>query len=393
VVARAVEIEASLDRLAGSASRLGWSVRGLSKWSDNTRCGTAAAAFAARVDLDKLMDGTTFAMEVGQSPFMITRGKMVERLVRENGYAQLIPILREELGFASDEVAARDLRQGFPPNTEGFVRRATATRHVLESILAGDPNAPNIVEGAVLEAQLGPYTARFEADAIGARLGPILHGLEVKSWPVVDGRADDPGKASEALRQLGFYLLLLKRLVDELGADSDIVSPEGLLVTPKNVGLTLVGSTRDLRREVALADATLGRLPDASDFVAFGGLDTGFGDASPNSGFGADERLENLETVVDTFGTHYQASCLSSCGMAKFCRARLHAAGDPAVCGSATVRFLPGVRTLGRAADLAAGAPATREEEATGVAAVASSAGSLYEDRLPPNPLGEAVVA
>lgn len=391
---RKERIEASLDDLAGVAKRVGWSVRGLSKWSDNTRCPTASAAFAARVDLDHLLEGTEHSVEFGQSPFMITRGKLVERLVRENGYGQLIPILHDELGFEVQEVAALDLRQGFPPNALGFEQRATATRHALGAILAGDTNAPNILEGAVLEAELGPYTARFEADAIGARFGPVLHGLEVKSWPLVDGRADDPGKASEALRQLGFYLLLLRRLVERLGVNPDtVVSPTGLLVTPKNVGLTLVGSVRDLHREVTLAEATLDRLPDASDYVGGTGGELSFGPASANSGLGTQERLEHLDSLTDALGTHYQSSCFSSCGMAKFCRAKLHGAGSPAVCGSTTVRFLPGVRTLGRASDLSLGAPATGEELESGVAQIVSSAGDLYAERMPVAPTPQADIA
>jgi hypothetical protein len=377
------EIERSLDNLAGVAPRAGWSVRGLSRWADNTRCGTAAAAFAARVDLDRLLEGTPYEVEFGQSPFMIMRGKLVESRLRDNGYAELIPILRETLGFDINEVASLNLKSGYPPNNTGFEQRSIATRHAMEAILRGDSNAPNILEGAVLEAQLGPYKARFEADAIGARLGPVLHGLEVKSWPVVDGRVDDPGKAASALRQLGFYLLLLRRLIEDLGADPDVVSPHGLLVTPKNVGLTLVGSVRDLNREITVANSTLERLPDAATYVDAINPASGFGPASKEAATSPDDRVDHLDTLTDTFGTHYQTSCLSSCGMAKFCRAKLHGQGSPSVCGTATVRFLPGVRNLSRAAELGAGAPPTPEEADTGVAQILAEAGSLYEARLP----------
>jgi len=43
-----------------------------------------------------------------------------------------------------------------------------------------------------------------------------------------------------------------------------------------------------------------------------------------------------------------------------------------------TTRSLPGVHTLRRAADLAAGAPANESEQSTGVAAALASAGELY---------------
>jgi hypothetical protein len=68
--------------------------------------------------------------------------------------------------------------------------------------------------------------------------------------------------------------------------------------------------------------------------------------------------------------------------MAKFCREKLHGKGDPAICGTSTVRFLPGVRSLGRAAELSAGAPPTNEESNTGAAQVLADAGALYEARI-----------
>lgn len=374
--------EQPLANLAGEARRAGWSVRGLSKWSTNRRCGTAAAAFTANVDLDHLMRGTDFQMEFGQSPFMQIRGQMVESKVRENDYAELVPILQQSLGFDAAEVSALNLKRGYPPNAEGFAKRAVATRQAMSAILGAEPSAPNILEGAVLEAKLGPYTARFEADAIGARFGPVLHGLEVKSWPVVDERPDDPGKAAEALRQLGFYLLLLRSLVDELGADPGVVSSTGLLVTPKNVGLTLTGSARPVDREIAIAEATLERLPDVRDYRDVAPSE-GFGPASEKSGEGPEERLEHLDELTDRFGVHYQTTCLTSCGMAKFCRAKLHRAGNPALCGQGTVRFLPRITSLGRAAELGAGALPTPDEQATGAAELLAEAGSLYRDRLP----------
>lgn len=374
-------ITSALDELAGPARRVGWSVRGLSKWADNTRCPTAAAAFAARVNLDRLLEGTDHEVEFGQSPFMISRGKLVEKKVRDDGYKELVPILRESLGFAGDDLRTLNLKKGYRPDAAGLRERGVETRRVLSAILAGDSAAPNLIEGAVLEAQLGPFVARFEADAIGARLGPVLHGLEVKSWPVVDGRADDPGKVSEALRQLGFYVLLLRRLAEEAGADGSVVSPLGLLVTPKNVGLTLMGSVRPLEREIAIAETTLSRMPNAADYVGGLSVDEGFGPASAQGGLGHEERLEHLDGLTDKLGVRYQGSCLESCGMAKFCRAKAHDAGDPVVCGTTTVRFLPGVSSLRRAKQLADGAPPSGREEATGVAAVLADAGAMYQSR------------
>jgi hypothetical protein len=170
-------------------------------------------------------------------------------------------------------------------------------------------------------------------------------------------------------------------MIESQGADPDIVSSEGLLVTPKNVGLSLVGSVRDLKREMSVGEKTLNLLPDIDSFAGMVSPDEGFGKASVDSGSTPEDRVEHLDKLTDCFGTYYQASCLSSCGMAKFCREKLHLKGDPAVSGTSTVRFLPGVRSLDRAAELAAGASPTQSETASGAADVLADAGSLYDAR------------
>jgi hypothetical protein len=372
-----------MTELAGVADTSGWSVRGLVKQAENSRCPTAQAAFAARVDLNRLVsDIGTVAAEYGQSPFMITRGKAVERRARENSYAELIPILRDKLGFTETDVATMNLKEGFPPSNEGFRRRGLATSQAVSAILRGDPDAPNILEGAVLEAQFGSRTGRFEADAIGAHVGPVLNGLEIKSWPVVDGRADDSGKAAEAFRQLGFYVFLLKVLVDTLGFDADAVSSTGLLITPTNTSMRLQGNTRDLSRDILLAQSTVAGLPDPDDYVGVFSADEGFGPASRHGGKSDAERLEHLNILTDRIGTAYQPSCMTSCGLAKFCRAKEHNAASPAVCGSTPARLLSGVRSLDRAALLSEGAPPTDEEDTNGVATVLANAGRLYDNAL-----------
>ena len=44
---------------------------------------------------------------------------------------------------------------------------------------------------------LGGYQAHVEVDTIGARSGPLLPQLEIKGWPVVDGRGE-PSKVGAA---------------------------------------------------------------------------------------------------------------------------------------------------------------------------------------------------
>src|SRR5690349_20239570 len=100
----AVSADQGTDALAGGAARTGRSVRGVARWAHNTGCGVNNAMFAARVDSDKLLRGTTYEVEFGQSPFAIARGARVEAIGRRENYKVTFELLREHFGFAVPEV-------------------------------------------------------------------------------------------------------------------------------------------------------------------------------------------------------------------------------------------------------------------------------------------------
>ena len=262
-------------RPAGEPAAGGLSVRATEKWAHNQRCSTNNAMFAARVDGDRLLRGTDLALDFGLSPFAIQRGARVEQIGRANGYAVTIDLLRTNFGFGIDEVVPLDLRHRFQKNEAGMVARARLTRQAVEANIHGLPDAPNIIDGAVLTRQIGGRLAYFEADGVGAKAGPVFHINEFKGWPVIDGRAEDAGKLGATQTQMGIYRYLLADLIDALGGSVETISSMGLLVTPKNVGLTLVGSKVDLAAATRVAETTLRNLPDPVDFV--GALPAGRG--------------------------------------------------------------------------------------------------------------------
>ena len=331
---------------------------------------------------NKLLAGTPFEAEFGQSPFAIARGARVEAIGRRNSYALTIALLREHYDFEVTDVVPADLRHGYQKNMKGMIKRAAETQRLIGSILRADPDAPNIIDGAVLPVRLGHSTAYLEADGIGAKAGPLLPVLEFKAWPVVDGRADDAGKLAQAKRQMGMYRLLTQRVVTGLGGDPAVVPPTGLLITPRNVGLTLMGSPLDLSQATSIAEITLGHLPDPADLADAlpakpGGGALGFGPvADATRPF--EDRIDDMNQIMDSVGTHFTETCLGSCGLFKLCRDRARRTGDPRVAGAMTLRSLPGIPHLGRAADLFAGAPATSIELSTGAGPQLGLAGRLY---------------
>lgn len=324
--------EAVATALAGSARRTGVSVRGVARWSHNQKCGTNNAMFEAGIDSDRLLEGATVAQAFGQGPSAIARGARVEAIARRNAYAATVAILRDTLGFATRDVIPLDLPHGYPPNRRGMELRADVTREAITRVEREDSDAPNIIDGAVLRAEVTGRTIYFEADDVGARVGPaVLHVGEIKGWPIVDGQPTDADKLGLAERQMGIYRHLTRGLVDDLGGDLGgdlgIVSPMGLLITPQNVGLNLGGTTIDLSRATRLGEATLGGLPDVTDFQNLPGSGEDFG-AVANRTASEDVRLGALGHVLDTFGHHYTDTCMANCPLANSCEDRAWAAGS-----------------------------------------------------------------
>ena len=160
---RAEAAEQTLADGLPARAKTGRSVRGLARWAEVSKCATAGAAYAARADDNRLLAGTQFEAEFGQSPTAIARGARVEAIGRRNSYAVTIALLREHFDFEVTEVVPADLRHGYQKNRNGMIKRSAETHRLIGSILRGDPDAPNIIDGAVLPVRLGHATAYLEA--------------------------------------------------------------------------------------------------------------------------------------------------------------------------------------------------------------------------------------
>jgi len=159
------------DRLAevrGSAPEKRPTVSVLRAATAHSDCPFAMVALASRTDLDKLCQGTYFEVSFGQDPQAFQRGEMFERRVKDMNYAALIQMLRYDAGFPLTSVRIEDLRSRTPPNMEGLKQRAAETRRLLRLIARKAPEAPNIIDGAVLTCMIAGRVAYFEADSLAA---------------------------------------------------------------------------------------------------------------------------------------------------------------------------------------------------------------------------------
>ncbi len=363
--------EERLEKVRGEAPEKRPTVSVLARSTTHGDCPCARVALATRTDLDKLVKGTHFEVDFGQDPQTFLRGQLFERRVKDKDYAALIQLLRENAGFAITDARIRNLKSNAAHNETGLKQRATETRQLLRKMVRGGDDAPNIVDGAVLTCTIAGRTAYFEADGLAAAAGGRIHVAEVKSFPLTDGRCDN-GKLGAACEQAAWYVLLCRRELVELDLPVDAVSHEGLIILAKGLGLEPALVKYDLTNRIVRAEQLLDSARVDEDVLRAVG-DVQF----PSAEEDPQQRIEVLERMMDRVGTQYRPDCLEDCGAAKLCRARAQGAGLASVCGSSIARMLPGVRTLGRAAELASGGvPAPSERHA---AAALRQANAVYE--------------
>ena len=367
--------EVRLAAIRASAPSRSPTVRVLAAYAEHSECNLATLGFAAGVDFDSLLTGTQYQAPFGQSPFAFSRGLSFERKIAEQGYASTLELLRTTMNFAVADAKVVNLRHIYEKNRSGMRLRAEHTRTLMRQLISGDPAAPNLIDGAVLQATIGGVPAWFEADALAARFGGPIHAGEVKSFPVVDGRADQD-KFGAALDQVSMYILFAKELMESLGASAELVSSLAMIITPMNVSLRPTLSVKDVSTRIARARRLLGKVPDVREIAATVPANVTFGGiADPKAA--AESRIDALHNLADRTGTAYSPSCLSTCGNALFCRERAFKDCSPSLIGPQAIRLLPGVRSLERAAELTEGAPASVDEAA--VAPQLARAGRLYD--------------
>jgi len=163
--------------VAGHGTATG--VRVLAAFAQNTACRLANLGFAARVDFDQLLKGTRFQAPFGQSPFAFQRGLAFERMLRESNHARTRGLLSEPLGLPSAEMRVTNLRGGIPAACNRMPARADATLNRIQAIIHGEPDAPHLIDGAVLRGTVGGLEEFFEADALAARAAPVARAVAV----------------------------------------------------------------------------------------------------------------------------------------------------------------------------------------------------------------------
>jgi hypothetical protein len=340
----------ALAKIRGKATEKKPTVRVLASATSHHDCPTAMLGLATNTDFDDMLAGTPYEALFGQDPQAFRRGEMFERRVKVPNYGEFLRLVREHAKFPIKSARIANLRDRAPKNRQGMKAREIETRKYLRAIARNDPTAPNLIDGAVLTVEIHGRTAYFEADGIAAADQGQIHVAEIKAFPYTDGQCD-PEKLGAAMDQAAWYALLVRLTLRELGVSAQIVSDTGFIILPIGTGLQPTLLKQGLAVRVARAQHV---------------LETARGAGRPTGGLprvvfpGRDDtaRLDTIERILDEVGSTYRPECLANCGLARLCRDRAREQGIPSICGGQVEQQLPEIRSLGRAAELARGAPA-----------------------------------
>jgi len=319
-----------VERLRGSGAAKRHNARTIAALTGNPGCDRRAVLDAVGVDKVRLAEQIGFAGNFGQSRFALARGNAFEAMLKADDCALLRAVL---------DVGRVDYQDLGADADDTLTARHGRTRELLAS------ERPALIDHPLLTLEVAGQTVFLEPDLIAFQSEGRLRVVEIKSFAIVDDQAD-AAKVAGASVQAAVYVLALRRLLGD-----DRVSHEVVLVCPENFSLRPVAVVLDVRKQLATLRRQLSRLASVPELIAALPESVSFDLALP-----AAVLIESLAAV----DARYVPECLSSCEMSVYCRHE--AAGTTAALGRSVREALGGIETVGRALDLAAGAPPTPEQ-------------------------------
>ncbi|MEU7837072.1 MULTISPECIES: hypothetical protein [unclassified Nonomuraea] len=346
-----------LDALRGTTPPKPHDARAIAALAANPGCSRRALMDGAGIDKDAAARHLGFPAPFGQSPFAITRGNVFEALVKADGCAELLRMLREQLGLPIAEVAYHDVE-----NVGAHLRHAH-TRALFDRAVAEGHDAGTVYDHPLLALEIAGHAAYLEPDVVAFQLGGRFHIVEIKSFAVIDGQAD-PAAVAAAARQAAVYVLALRRLLDELGHDPLRVSHEVVLVCPENFANRPVATLVDVRKQLAVLERQLDRMTGLDRLLDVLPDEVTF-DLLPGEDGLPTRSAAELADALRRSDARYAPDCLSTCDLCFFCRDEARQEGASDLLGRNVRDELGGVASVSEALGLADGTrdPAPGQEE------------------------------
>jgi hypothetical protein len=311
-------VEARLARLRGGALPVRHNARTIAALASNPGCARRAVLDAAGVDKHRLAAYAGFPASFGLSRFAISRGNAFEAQVKASGAAELLRLLREHLNLPIPEASYDDLGE-VGGNASPELRHAR-TRSLLARAVTRPDGAGTMFDHPLLTLQVGGRAAYLEPDLVAFQVGGQFHVVEIKSFAVIDGRADGDKVAAAAI-QSAVYVLALRQALDGLGAGSEAVAvaDETILVCPENFSNRPVAASLDVRKQLTVLRRQLSRLTRIEDLLAL--LPPGLTfDLDPDDAGIPRRRPAGLAGALRQVEARYAPECLNTCEMCLFCR-------------------------------------------------------------------------
>ncbi|MGH3416012.1 MAG: hypothetical protein ACRDSS_06075 [Actinocrinis sp.] len=332
--------------------------RTIAALTGNPGCERRAVLDAAGVDKRALAERIGFGARFGQSPFAIGRGNAFEKLVKSDGGATLLGLLRDELGLA---IGSPDSEPGSSEGADLWIdlgegdreQRYRRTRELVAAAAREPETQPALVDHPLLRLDVGGRAAYVEPDLVALRVrgdGSAAEGVwrwqlaEIKSFAMIDGRAD-PVKVAAAATQAAVYVLAFQALLADLGLPVGQVATEVVLICPKDFGNRPTAALVDVRRQLAAVRRQLDRLPRVADLVDTLEAGVTFDLSRDGDGEPAVDASQ-LGKSVATIEARYAPECVSRCDLAFYCRDEARAAGSTDLLGRAVRDSLGGIGTV-----------------------------------------------
>ncbi|MEV8636809.1 hypothetical protein AB0395_34725 [Streptosporangium sp. NPDC051023] len=346
-----------LNELRGPVPSRPHDARAIAALAANPGCARRALLDAAGVDKDSTARHLGFPAPFGQSQFAITRGNVFEALVKENGCAELLRLLRELLGLPVAQVGYQDVE------SVGAHLRHSHTRALIDrAVREGEDNAV-FYDHPLLSLEIAGHTCYLEPDVVAFQLGGRFHIVEIKSFGVIDGQAE-PQKVAAAARQAAVYVLALRELLAGLGHSPELVSHDVVLVCPENFANRPTATLVDVRKQLAVLRRQLARMTRVDRLLD--GIPEGLTfDLAPDCDGVPTRSARELAEALCQVPARYAPDCLSTCDMCMFCRDEARENGSTDLLGRQVRDELGGVSGMAEALGLAEGTlePAEGQEE------------------------------
>ena len=114
----------------------------------------------------------------------------------------------------------------------------------------------------MLRLQVGGHRAYLEPDVVAFQINGKFHVIEIKSFAVIDGQADEESVAAAAM-QAAAYIVALQDLLTAESLPAAAVSTDVILVTPENFTPNATATFLDVRKQVSHPAPPAG--PDDTD--------------------------------------------------------------------------------------------------------------------------------